>query len=79
MKVALASSQTMAFYNQEADTQVIVDASPVGLGAILTRAQADGTYKPVYYASYVLMDVERQYSQTEREALAIVWACENNF
>lgn len=43
LKVALASSQTMAYYNQKADTQVIVDASPVGLGAILTQAQADGS------------------------------------
>ncbi len=76
LKVALASSQTMAYYSQEADTQVIVDASPVGLGAILTQAQADGAYKPVYYASRALTDVERRYSQTEREALAIVWACE---
>lgn len=76
LKLALASSQTMAYYSQEADTQVIVDASPVGLGVILTQAQADGAYKPVYYASRALTDVERRYSQTEREALAIVWACE---
>lgn len=55
---------------------MIVDAIPVGLGVILTKAQADGSYKSVYYASRALTNVERRYSQTEREALAIVWACE---
>ena len=28
------------------------------------------------YASRNLIDVERRYSQAEREALAIIWACE---
>lgn len=63
-------------WGKEQEAAVIVDAIPVGLGAILTKAQADGSYKSVYYASRALTNVERRYSQTEREALAIVWACE---
>ena len=50
----------------------MVDASPTGLGAILTQ---DG--KIVSYASKALTDVERRYSQTEREMLATVWGIEH--
>lgn len=77
LKRQLASSHVMAYFKQDAETHVVVDISPVGLGAILSQRQNDGTHKPVYYASRALSDVERRYSQTEREALAIVWACEN--
>lgn len=66
----------MAYFNPASYTQVIVDASPVGLGAILVQKQEDGYFKPVIYASRSLTDVERRYSQTEKEALAVVWACE---
>ena len=65
----------MAHYDENKDTQLRVGASPVGLGAILM--QHDGTaLRPVVYASHTLTDVERRYSQTEREALAVVWGCE---
>ena len=47
-----------------------MDASPVGLGAMLTQ---DG--KVITYASKALSSVERRYSQIECEALAIAWGC----
>ncbi len=65
----------MAHYDPAAPTQLRVDASPVGLGAILTQTQ-QGVVRPVAYASRTLTPVERRYSQTEREALAVVWGCE---
>ena len=76
LKELLASAKTLAYYDKEAETQVIVDASPVGLGAILSQRQRDGNFRPVSYASRTLTDVERRYSQTEKEALAVVWGCE---
>ena len=50
----------------------MVDASPVGLAALLVQEK-----RVVVYGSRALSDVETRYSQTEREALAVVWACEH--
>lgn len=76
LKHRLTSSHVMAYYNSEADTQLIVDASPVGLGGVLVQKQGDGEYSPIAFASRALSEVERRYSQTEKEALAVVWGCE---
>ena len=75
LKAALTSDCVMAHYDPEAPTQLRVDASPVGLGAMLTQTQ-NGTTRPIAYASRTLSDVERRYSQTEEEGLAVVWGCE---
>ena len=47
------------------------------LSAILFQKTPGGNdRKVVVYVSRALSDVETRYSQTEREALAIVWAVE---
>ena len=75
LQVILTSDCVVAHYDQAAETELKVDASPVGLGAILLQRRGDCAH-PVAYASRTLTDVERRYSQTEKEALAVVWACE---
>ena len=75
LKSALTSDCVMAHYDAMKETQLRVDPSPVGLGAILI--QRDGTsLRPVALGSRTLTDVERRYLQTEREALAVIWGCE---
>ena len=58
----------MLYFNPYQAT-VIVDVSPVGLGALLVQND-----KVIYYTSRALSDVETRYSQTEKEMLAVVWA-----
>lgn len=54
--------------------QIQADASAYALGAVLL--QGEGTeLHPIEYGSRLLSCAERNYSTTEREALAIVWAC----
>jgi hypothetical protein len=51
----------MSYYNQNAETNTIIDASPYGLGAILTQKQKCGEFRPVAFASRTLTPVERRY------------------
>uniref|UniRef100_A0AAY5KA75 Gypsy retrotransposon integrase-like protein 1 n=1 Tax=Esox lucius TaxID=8010 RepID=A0AAY5KA75_ESOLU len=68
----------MAYYDQKKKSTLLVDASPVGLGAILSQPDADSSSnKVIAYASRALKAVEQRYSQTESKALAIIWACEH--
>ena len=77
LKSSLVSAQVMAFYNPNADTKLIVDGSPIGLGAILTQEQDDGTWRPIAYGSHALDPVQQRYGQTEREALAVTSFCQH--
>ena len=78
IRQALSNAPVLAYFNENRVTEIFTDASPVGLGAILTQRLNDGESRQVIaYASRSLTEVEQRYSQTEREALAVVWACEH--
>ncbi len=53
------------------------DASDDALGAVLMQKDDEGELHPVAYASKSLDKAQRNYSVTDREALAIVWALEH--
>ena len=75
LKILLINAETLAFYIPEAPTKVIVDASKEGAGVILSQKQPDGEYRAVAYCSKAFTPVESRYSQTEREALAVLFGC----
>ena len=63
----------LAHYDPDLPVRVACDASPYGLGAVLSHVMADGSEKPVAFASRTLNRAERNYSQIDKEALALVW------
>jgi len=77
LKKAIGEKACLAYYDLDAETIVITDASPVGLGAIHLQEQFDGSTRPIAFASRSLTETERRYSQIEREALGCVWATEH--
>ena len=77
LRDALATSPVTAYFDPKKQTEISVDASPVGVGAILAQTDLDGSNRHIIaYASRSLSETEQKYSQTEREAFAVVWGCE---
>ena len=74
LKAALTSSPVL---KQAADGMPFIiktDASAYAMGAVLLQGEGADEH-PIEYASRLLSNAERNYSTTERETLAIVWAC----
>ena len=78
LRVALTSAPENAYFDSTKITEVYTDASPVGVAAVLTQKEPDDDERKVIaFASRAMSSPEQNYSQLEREALAIVWACEH--
>ena len=70
LKQLVAQATTLPYFRGDCNTRIIADAGPQGSGAVLTQLQ-DGEWPAISYASRNLTEVERRYSQTEKEALAL--------
>ena len=74
VKGAITSKDTIAFFNPRLPIMVRVEASyNEGLSAGLFQQSAKG-WQPVHFISRSLTDVEKRYSQTEKDALCVKWA-----
>ncbi|GAB0100137.1 uncharacterized protein DMENIID0001_161310 [Sergentomyia squamirostris] len=76
LKKLIGDAQTLSFFDNKLRTRVIADASPVALGAVLVQFDKQDEPRIIGYASKSLTETERRYCQTEKEALALVWAVE---
>lgn len=76
LKSALTSAPVLACPDFSLPFIVHTDASEVGIGGMLTQV-FDGEEHPIAYYSRSLSRPERNYSATEREALAVVLVVEH--
>ena len=74
LKELISRAEALTYFQQDSMTRILADAGPSGLGAVPVQLQGD-SWRVIAYAPRNLTDVERRYSQTEKEALALVWAC----
>ena len=72
-----SKASVLSYFHPAFETKIVADASKQGLGAaLLQKNPANSFFQPVPFASRSLSNAETRYSQTEREALAVVFSCE---
>ena len=77
VKHAFSVDSSLVHYCQGKPLILQTDASGQGLGAVLLQPDVNGVLRLVTYKSRVLQPAEKNYSQIEREALAIAFSIEN--
>lgn len=76
LKTMLSEIPNLSYFDPKLRTRVIADASPVALGAVLVQFNNNGEPRIISFASKSLSAIEKRYSQTEKESLALVWSVE---
>ena len=72
-KNLILNSTVLVHFDTKLPIVVVADSSSYGIGAVLCHL-IDGVERPVFFASRTLTSAEKNYSQLEKEALAMTYA-----
>ena len=74
LKKMLSEAPVLTHFDPTKPIVVHCDASPYGLGCVLSHVMPDGLERPVSFVSRTLSAAERNYAHIEKEGLALVFA-----
>ncbi|XP_033014637.1 uncharacterized protein K02A2.6-like [Lacerta agilis] len=77
VKELLISNSVLMHFDENLPVVLACDASPYGVGAVLGHQLSDGREVPVAYFSQTLTPAEHNYSQIDKEGLAVVKGVKN--
>lgn len=73
VKREMQSDRFLVHYDPSLPVVLATDASPYGVGAVLSHQYPDGTERPLQYASQTLTRIQQRYSQIDKEAYSITF------
>lgn len=73
VKEEMQTERVLVKYNPKLPLVLACDASPYGVGAVISHVLPDGTEKPIKFASKTLSPVQQRYSQIDREAYGVIF------
>ena len=75
IKSRLVEAPIMAKPDWNSEFEIMCDASDYAMGVVLGQ-KADKMFRAIYYASKTFNEAQENYSTTEKDMLAMVFACE---
>ncbi|XP_030368972.1 uncharacterized protein K02A2.6-like [Scaptodrosophila lebanonensis] len=73
LKSHIINATQLAHFHEELPVILATDASEHGIGAVLSNIQPDGMERPIAFASKTLDQHQVNYSQIDKEGLAIIF------
>ena len=73
IKQLMQSDTVLTHYDPKRPLILAVDASPIGVGAVLSHTYEDGSERPIQFASQTLSKVQQRYSHNDKEAYAVIY------
>ena len=72
-RILTTEAGVLVHYDPSKPLSLAVDASPIGLGAVISHTKGGKEERPIAFASRSLTPPEKNYSQLEKEGLAIIF------